>query len=158
MGTNEFKLEFYFNLYKDKPLKSRDEFRKKLIEYCNNNMQKDPVNVIKVDSEVKSNDISLDTIISLKVLEPFGEKNPVPVFVYKNIKIDSIRTLGEGKHLKLNFKDNQVVYDAIGFNLGYLKEEFNCGDKVDVVHNLEINKFNNIEKVQLNVKDIMKSV
>lgn len=28
MGTNEFKLEFYFNLYKDKPLKSRDEFRK----------------------------------------------------------------------------------------------------------------------------------
>lgn len=135
-----------------------DEFRKKLIEYCNNNMEKDPVNVIKVDSEVKSNDISLDTIISLKVLEPFGEKNPVPVFVYKNIKIDSIRTLGEGKHLKLNFKDNQVVYDAIGFNLGYLKEEFNCGDKVDVVHNLEINKFNNIEKVQLNVKDIMKSV
>lgn len=28
MGTNEFKLEFYFNLYKDKPLKNRDEFRK----------------------------------------------------------------------------------------------------------------------------------
>ena len=28
MGINEFKLEFYFNLYKDKPLKSRDEFRK----------------------------------------------------------------------------------------------------------------------------------
>ena len=28
MGINEFKLEFYFNLYKDKPLKNRDEFRK----------------------------------------------------------------------------------------------------------------------------------
>ena len=29
---------------------------------------------------------------------------------------------------------------------------------LDVVHNLEINKFNNIEKVQLNIKDIMKSI
>lgn len=26
---NEFKLEFYFNKYKDKPLPNRDEFRKK---------------------------------------------------------------------------------------------------------------------------------
>ena len=138
--------------------KNFDKFREELIEYCNNNMEKDPVNVIKVDSEVKSSDISLDTINSLKVLEPFGEKNPVPVFVYKNIKIDAIRTLSEGKHLKLNLKDNQAVYDAIGFNLGSLKDDFNCSDKVDVVHNLEINKFNNIEKVQLNIKDIMKSI
>ncbi len=135
-----------------------EEFRKKLIDYCNKNMEKELVNVIKVDCEVKSNDISLETINSLKVLEPFGEKNPVPIFVYKNIKIDSIRTLSDGKHLKLNLKDNKTIYDSIGFNLGYLKDEFNCSDKVDVLHNLEINKFNNIEKIQLNIKDIMKSI
>lgn len=27
MGMNEFKLQFYFNLYKEKPFCSRDEFR-----------------------------------------------------------------------------------------------------------------------------------
>ena len=32
------------------------------------------------------------------------------------------------------------------------------GDKVDVLHSLEINTFNGIQKVQLNVKDIKKSL
>ena len=121
-------------------------------------MEKDPIPVIKVDSEVKSDEISLDTINSLKLLEPFGEKNSMPTFVYRNIKIDSIRTLSEGKHLKLNVKDNQVIYDAIGFNLGYLKDEFKCGDKVDILMTLEINRFNNTEKIQFNIKDIMKAL
>lgn len=134
------------------------EFRDKITEYAERNMEKDPVPVIKVDSEVKSDEISLETINALKVLEPFGEKNSLPIFVYKNIKIDSIRTLSDGKHLKLNVKDNQAIYDAIGFNLGHLKDEFRCGDKVDILMTLEINRFNNTEKIQFNIKDIMKSI
>ncbi|MBE5821037.1 MAG: single-stranded-DNA-specific exonuclease RecJ [Clostridiales bacterium] len=133
-------------------------FKDKMNEYAEKNMMKDPIPVIKVDSEVKSDEISLDTINALKVLEPFGEKNSLPVFVYKNIKIDSIRTLSDGKHLKLYVKDNQTIYDAIGFNLGYLKDEFRCGDKVDILMTLEINRFNNTEKIQFNIKDIMKSI
>lgn len=32
MGMNEFKLQFYFNLYKDKPFNSRDEFKLNFIK------------------------------------------------------------------------------------------------------------------------------
>ena len=44
---------------------------------------------------------------SLKELEPFGEGNKMPIFAIKNLKIDSIRALSEGKHLKLTLKRKQ---------------------------------------------------
>ena len=92
------------------------------------------------------------------MLEPFGEQNKQPLVVYKNLKIESIRALSEGKHLKLMLKDNNDTIDAIGFNMGELSEHYLIGDKVDVVGNLEINSFNEQEKIQINMRDIMKSI
>ena len=95
---------------------------------------------------------------SLKKLEPFGEENKNPLFVFKNLKIDSIRALSEGKHLKLTLKDNKNIVNAIGFNLGDFANEYRIGDKIDVVGNLEINSFNGVDNIQINIKDLMKSI
>ena len=92
------------------------------------------------------------------MLEPFGESNKTPLFLCKNLKIQSIRALSEGKHLKLSLKDDNYWIDAIGFNLGYLADEYRIGDKVDIVGTAEINSFNGYENVQLNIRDIMKSL
>ena len=93
----------------------------------------------------------------LQLLEPFGEGNKMPLFLYKNLRIDSIRALSEGKHLKLTLKDDNYIIDAIGFNMGALANEYLIGDKIDVVGTLEINSFNNVEKIQINLKDVRKS-
>ena len=74
------------------------------------------------------------------------------------MKIDSIRALSEGKHLKLTLKDSKNIVNAIGFNLGELTNEYKIDDRVDVVGNLEINSFNGMENIQINIKDIMKSL
>lgn len=116
------------------------------------------VPVIQVDSKIDVKDISKDMVESLKQLEPFGEGNRMPVFVFKNLKIDSIRALTEGKHLKLTLKDNNTIINSIGFNLGHLAEEYRIGDKVDVVGVLEINSFNGVDSLQINMKDIMRSL
>ena len=97
--------------------------------------------VIKIDSIITAKDVNKKTIQDLEMLEPFGEKNKNPIFVYKNLKIDSIRALSEGKHLKLTLKDDNLLINAIGFNLGYLSEEYLIGDKIDIAGNLELNKF-----------------
>lgn len=97
--------------------------------------------VIKIDSIITAKDVNKKTIQDLEMLEPFGEKNKNPIFVYKNLKIDSIRALSEGKHLKLTLKDYNLLINAIGFNLGYLSEEYLIGDKIDIAGNLEINKY-----------------
>ena len=95
---------------------------------------------------------------SLKQLEPFGEGNKMPIFAIKNLKIDSIRALSEGKHLKLTLRENNTIINAIGFNIGKLADEYRIGDKIDVVGTLEINTFNGVDNLQINIKDIMKSI
>lgn len=115
--------------------------------------------VLKIDSVININEINKEIIESLSLLEPLGEKNRMPIFAIKNLKIDSIRSLTEGKHLKLTLKNDKNTYiTAIGFNLGILSEEFKIGDKVDVAGNLEINSFNGIDNIQINLKDIMKAI
>lgn len=114
--------------------------------------------VIQVDSKIEIKDINKEMVESLKQLEPFGEGNRMPVFVFKNLKIDSIRALSEGKHLKMTLKDNNTIINSIGFNLGHLAEEYRIGDKIDVVGVLEINSFNGVDSLQINMKDMMRSL
>lgn len=134
-----------------------DEFKQDVEKYTENTNIKDLVPIIKIDKEITIDDINMDTIKELKKLEPYGEANKMPIFIYKNLKIDSIRALSEGKHIKLTLKDKNVVIDAIGFNMGNLVNEYLLGDRIDVVGSLEINKFNGKESIQLNLKDIRKS-
>ena len=101
--------------------------------------------------------IDCDTIRQLDLLEPFGEANRKPIFSFKNLKIDSIRSLSDGKHLKMTLKDENTLVDAIGFNIGHLSKEYMIGDKIDIVGMLEVNSFNGRDSVQVNIKDVMKS-
>lgn len=113
--------------------------------------------VIYIDSQITKKDMEKEIVTQLKLLEPFGEANKMPIFLYKNLKIDSIRALSEGKHLKLTLRDENYKIDAIGFNLGKLAEQYQIDDKIDVIGTLEINSFNGNDTVQINLKDIRKS-
>lgn len=113
--------------------------------------------VVEVDKVITSDDIKLETVEDLKLLEPFGEANKMPVFIYKNLRIDSIRALSEGKHLKLSLKDGNILIDAIGFYMGSYANDFLLGEKVDVLGTLETNEFRGVKNIQINLKDIRKS-
>ncbi len=141
------------SLKKDKFEDFRNEFEKIAKEAHTEEV----VSVIKIDKEINLKDITLESVKSLKLLEPFGEANKTPIFIYRNFRIDSIRALSEGKHLKLTLKDENTIINAIGFNMGKYSEEYLIGDKIDVIRVLEINSFNRVESVQINMKDIRKS-
>lgn len=134
-----------------------EEFKKQFEEYAKNSNIDKIIPIIYIDEEITLKDINLKAVQELQLLEPFGEGNKMPLFLYKNLKIDSIRALSEGKHLKLTLKDDNMVIDAIGFNMGEYTNDYLIGDKIDIVGNLEINSFNGIDKVQINLKDIRRS-
>ncbi len=134
-----------------------EEFRNNFERRAEEAHTEEIVPVIKIDKEIDLKDISLENVKSLNLLEPFGEANKTPVFIYRNLKIDSIRALSEGKHLKLTLKDKNTIINAIGFNMGEYSEEYQLGDKIDVIGVLEINSFNGMESVQINMKDIRRS-
>ena len=139
---------------KDNFLKFREEFEQIASEAHIDEIMP----VIQVDARIDVKDINKEMVESIKQLEPFGEGNRMPVFAFKNLKIDSIRALSEGKHLKLTLKDNNTIINAIGFNIGHLAEEYRIGDKIDVVGVLEINSFNGVDSLQINIKDVMRSL
>lgn len=114
--------------------------------------------IINIDAKIELNEINKEMVESLKLLEPYGEGNKMPIFAFRNLKINSIRALSEGKHIKLTLRDNNNIINAIGFNLGKIAEDYRIGDKIDVVGTLEINSFNGVDSLQINIKDVMKSV
>ena len=135
-----------------------EEFKEKLEKIAKEKHTEEIVPILKIDALINLDEINKEMVESLKELEPFGEANKMPLFAFKNLKIDSIRALSEGKHLKLTLKDDRNIVNAIGFNLGELSTEYKIGDKIDVVGNLEINSFNGVDNIQINMKDIMKSI
>ena len=134
-----------------------DKFKQELEEYSKNYDVDKIVPVVNVDSELSLKNVDIDSVKSLKLLEPFGEANKMPLFLFKNLKINSIRALSDGKHLKLTLKDDNYMINAIGFNMGELSEKYLLDDRVDVVGNLDINSFNGNESIQIVLKDMRKS-
>ncbi|MFR8143690.1 MAG: single-stranded-DNA-specific exonuclease RecJ [Clostridia bacterium] len=134
-----------------------EKFKKEFEEYAHNSAIHDIIPIIPIDKEVTLKDIQMEQVKELSKLEPFGEANKTPLFLYRNLKIQAIRALSEGKHLKLTLKDEHFFLDGIGFNLGDLTQEYCIGDKVDVVGTLEINSFGGRQTIQMNIKDMMKS-
>ena len=135
-----------------------EDFKNRFEEIANEAKLDELQPIINIDAQVLLNEINKEMIESLKELEPFGEGNKMPIFLFKNLKIDSIRALSEGKHLKLTLKYDNTIVNAIGFNMGNLVNEYKIGDKIDVVGVLEINTYGGVENLQINLKDVMKSI
>ena len=135
-----------------------EKFKKEFEEYVQNSHINDIISIIKIDKEIDLRKINIQDIRDLKLLEPYGEANKMPLFLIKNMKIQSIRTLSEGKHIKLKLGIDNYIADAIGFNMGNIAEQYLIGDRVDVVGSLEINDFGDNENIQINLKDIRKTI
>ncbi len=135
-----------------------EEFKKEFEEVARKAKIDEIIPIINIDAKINLSEINKEMVASLKKLEPFGEGNKMPIFAFKNLKIDSIRALSEGKHIKLTLKEGNSIINAIGFNLGHLVDEYRIGDKIDVVGTLEINSFNGVDSLQINLKDVMKSI
>ena len=142
------------NINKEKVEEFKEEFEKIAKEKEVDKI----IPILNLDAEIKLDDVNKEMVDSLKELEPFGEANKMPIFAFRNLKIDSIRSLSDGKHLRISVKDNKNIINAIGFNMGALADIYRIGDRVDIAGNLEINSFNGVDSIQINIKDIMKSI
>ena len=134
-----------------------EKFKEDINNYIEKLNIKEIKPVINVDMEVSLKSLTIENIKELQKLEPFGEANETPIFLIRNLKIESIRAITEGTHLKLTLKDDNIRIDAIGFRMGEYTDHYKLGDKVDILGNLEINSFGGIENIQINIKDMSKS-
>lgn len=136
-----------------------EKFKSDFEKYADKEITEDMLcKTINIDETITKKDIDIETINDLKKLEPYGEGNKKIVVLYKNLRINSIRTLTDGKHLKLLLEDDGIYINAMGFGMGILADCYKIGDKIDVLGNIEINSYNGNNKIQLIINDIRKSI
>lgn len=132
-----------------------EELRKRVNEIADYNLSKeDLIENIKVEYELEEESTTLDLVDNLHKLEPFGLSNPSPKFIMRDLLLTKIYKMGKNKqHLKL-ICENEKSYECVGFNMAYLADNFQEGDKVDVLFQVDENNFNNERKVQFLLKDV----
>ncbi|KKS65174.1 MAG: Single-stranded-DNA-specific exonuclease RecJ [Parcubacteria group bacterium GW2011_GWC1_43_12] len=118
---------------------------------------------LSIDLEILPEEINWSLFEGLERFEPFGQANPKPVFLMKNLTIAGLRVLGNGqKHLRLDLKPesrNKKVFKAIGFNLAKNSgADLKVGDIVDLVFELVVDEWNGNRELQMRVVDVKKSV
>lgn len=110
---------------------------------------------LRIDLTLHVEEATLALIEDMKVLAPFGTDNPKPLVKFSNVRLAGIRQIGaDNSHLKATFKEEEATVEAIGFNIGHLKNTLNMSDDIDVVGELSINEWRNQQMVQLQIKDI----
>ena len=109
---------------------------------------------LSADMVVPLSQLNFGVLDYLAYLEPTGYGNPDAVFVSRNVKVKSSRTVGaESRHLKLSLEDERgVTVDSIGFRMGHLQPTL--PPRVDVMYHFEVNEYNGRKSLQLNLKDV----
>lgn len=110
------------------------------------------VPVLRVDAEVPLKAMTAQLWETLQQLEPFGEGNPEPLFLTRNVQVRQAVPVGTASaHLKLTLSDGWAVWDGIAFGRGTLAREM--PKRVDLVYYLRRDEWNGAVRIQLDVQD-----
>ena len=77
--------------------------------------------VLNVDAEVSFPELTMELLDSYELLEPFGNSNPQPVFMSRNVMLTDAPRHLQGNHLRLGLRQGNYECDAMYFNGGSVK-------------------------------------
>lgn len=102
---------------------SLDAFREAFATAAREALSKEAMTpVLELDAEVKLRDLSLNFFESYKLLEPFGQKNPEPLFLCRRVTPRLPGRVMKEKHLRLILTQDGSSMEARWFNapIGHL--------------------------------------
>ena len=112
-----------------------------------------PSNTIFVDARMDISAVNLKNIKLINSLSPFGIGNQEPQFLFENVKIDNLSTLGKNQeHLKFKVGHIDILAFKKASDFSYLKN----GDAISFVARLNSNTWNGNTFPQLIIQEIMK--
>jgi len=109
---------------------------------------------LDIDMELSLSDLDEETIGELERLEPFGPGNPEPLFYSRNLKLKGEPQVLSRETLKFWVTDGNITYQAIGFGMANLKDNFVQAGFFDLVYSPRIDNWRGEGTVLLEVRDV----
>ena len=118
-----------------------------------------PVSSLDVDVLIRHPSlITMENVQSLDLLEPYGAGNNRPVFALYGMTVDSMQSVGQNRHLKIQLSRGQFRLSAIFFSATEESTGVSAGTRVDAAFYLQINEFRSQSSVQLQLIDLRPSL
>ncbi|WP_295420108.1 single-stranded-DNA-specific exonuclease RecJ [Sulfurovum sp.] len=122
------------------------------INFVQSNFSKEEIDP-DIVGELDFREISFDLTRLIKQYEPYGEGNPTPKFISKNVEILQADTMGkESEHLRFSFAQEGIVMAGVQFKT---REVYELGSRVDVIYTVNENHFRGNVTLQLMVEKIV---
>ncbi len=112
------------------------------------------VPTLTLDCKLNPAYIDAALVESLENLEPYGAGNPQPLFGIFGVRLDSIKPVGEGKHLRLTFTKGNTQFTAMKFSTTVAEFPFCEGDVVDLAVRIDKNEFRGEVKASVQIREM----
>jgi single-stranded-DNA-specific exonuclease len=110
---------------------------------------------LEIDAVIGLGEADWGLVDWLARFEPYGEANPRPRFLIRNLLVSSAEIIGKNRNtLRLGLRgDGPREYKVIGFGFGSRAGEFATGSRADVVLEIGVNSWNGTREIQLKLVD-----
>ena len=129
-----------------------DLFREEINKYAENLEYTVPT--LHIDCRLNPAALTVDLATAIKSMEPFGTKNPAPVFGIWGVTLTRITPIGGGKHLRMLFSKGNNTFSALLFGVSRENFCFDEGDLLDLAVAVQENEF----KGEVGVSVIIKAI
>ncbi len=112
----------------------------------------------EIDMELPVDAISVHNYQEIRKLAPFGVDNPKPLFLFKNVLIDTFGTFGkDANHLEIFFKNSlgKTIRGIAFFKVPQDFPKLKKGKVCDIVAHMEYSVFRGKHELRLQVVDIL---
>ncbi|TAK03770.1 single-stranded-DNA-specific exonuclease RecJ [Patescibacteria group bacterium] len=111
--------------------------------------------ILRVDADLDLEDVDWALLEAVQKLEPFGEKNPRPLFASRATVVAFDTVGADGKHLRLSARGKGGrIAKFIGFRFGEWVKRLKPGQALDVAFELGVNEWKGNRELQLRIVDL----
>jgi single-stranded-DNA-specific exonuclease len=110
--------------------------------------------LLALDAELTLSALTPALAEALVALEPHGPGNPEPVFLARDVRVVSARSVGDPSrpHLRLRLSHDGRTVPGIAFGRGH--QAITVGDRIDVAFTPRLSRWQGVERLEIEVIDL----
>ena len=107
-------------------------------------------------AELPLHQIDIEFYQALRLLEPYGMGNEEPVFIARNLILESAPQIMKDQHIRLHLRDDETVMKALGWRWAERVRTLTLdqGSRIDLAYRLRMNEHPDFGGLELEIVDL----